>query len=107
LAAWGKSANVVGLPLIRALPELREQPFIGYLDDVFRTGKAYEANEHLARLPTGPSGALEEMYCNFVYAPLRDPRGAVEGTLLAAFDVTPQVLIRQEKEHSRSAEGRW
>jgi signal transduction histidine kinase/DNA-binding response OmpR family regulator len=100
LSAWGKSPSVVGLPLIQGLPELRDQPFIGYLDHVFRTGRAHEANEHLARLPTGLNGALEEMYCNFVYAPLRDPHGAVEGTLLAAFDVTPQVRIRQEKEHT-------
>jgi signal transduction histidine kinase/DNA-binding response OmpR family regulator len=100
LRAWGKGPEVIGLPLAEALPELRDQPFLGYLNEVFRTGEQYEASEHLARLPTGPNGAIEALYYNFVYAPLRDPRGVVEGTLLAAFDVTSQVRTRQEKEQT-------
>ena len=40
------------------------------------------------------------MYFNFVYAPLRDAHGVAEGILLSAFDVTPQVLARQESERT-------
>jgi signal transduction histidine kinase/ActR/RegA family two-component response regulator len=98
LAAWGKDAGVVGKPLAEAVPELRDQPFLGYLDRVFRTGVAYEGQEEVARLPAGPGGAVEESYFNFVYAPLRDSAGAIEGVLLSAFVVTDQVRARQELE---------
>jgi len=98
LAAWGKDAEIIGLPLEEAVPELRDQPFLGYLDQVFRSGETYEGREELAVLPTGPGGKLQEIYCNFVYAPLRDGTGAIEGILLSAFVVTEQVLARQELE---------
>ena len=100
LAAWGRGPEVVGLPLAEALPALADQPFVGYLDGVFRTGVAYEGREELARLPTGPDGALSEAYFNFVYAPLRDRDGAVEGVLISGFDVTAQVRARHESERA-------
>ena len=98
LASWGKDAKIIGLPLEEAVPELRDQPFLGYLDEVFRSGETHEGREELAILPTGPGGQLQEIYCNFVYAPLRDSSGAIEGILLSAFVVTEQVLSRQELE---------
>ena len=102
LAAWGAGNEIVGLPLLEALPALHDQPFIGYLNEVLRTGEAYEANEHVALLPTGTDGELQEHYFNFVYAPLRTPGGGVEGVLVAAFDVTAQVRLRQKSEHTLS-----
>jgi signal transduction histidine kinase/DNA-binding response OmpR family regulator len=96
LKAWGRTAAVVGLPLAEAVSTLRDQPFLGYLDEVYRTGVAYEGREHAAHLPTGRDGALEEVFFNFVYAPLRDPNDAVEGILVSAFDVSAQVRVRRE-----------
>jgi signal transduction histidine kinase/ActR/RegA family two-component response regulator len=100
LRAWGTGPEVVGLPFVEAIPALKVQPFPGYLDEVFRTGVAHEGREEPARLPTGPDGKLEEVYFNFVFAPLRDPDGAVEGILVSAFDVTPQVLAHQGRERT-------
>jgi len=94
LAVWGKGHEVVGQPLLVGLPELRGQPFPAWLDGVYRTGVAYDGKEQLALLPTGPNGALEEVYCNFVYAPLRDTAGVVEGVLVSAFIVTDQVRAK-------------
>jgi signal transduction histidine kinase len=102
LAAWGRGPEVVGLPLAEALPALADQPFVGYLDGVLRTGVAYEGREQFARLPTGPDGVLEEAYFNFVYAPLHDGAGAVEGVLISGFDVTVQVRARHESERALS-----
>jgi len=100
VAAWGTGPNAVGLPLVKALPALAGQPFVGYLDSVFRTGVAYEGREEIARLPSGPNGALEDSYFNFVYAPLRDADGVVEGVLISGFDVTVQVLARRVSERA-------
>ncbi len=100
LRAWGQGPDILGKPLAEALPALRDQPFIGYLDGVFRTGAPYEGRGELARMPTGLNGALEDSYYNFVYAPLRDNSGAVEGILLSAFDVSSQVIAQQETERA-------
>ena len=97
LRAWGKGAETVGLPLVEAVPALRGQPFIDYLDEVYRTGVTYEGHAELARLPIGPDGALEDTYFDYVYAALRDPSGAIEGVLVSAFDVTEQTVLRQQR----------
>jgi len=101
LHAWGKGSEIVGAPLVAAIPELRGQPFVGYLDGVFRTGVTYEGQAEPARLPTGPSGELEERYYNFVYAALRDAGGTIEGTLVSAFDMTDLILAQRASEQAR------
>jgi signal transduction histidine kinase/DNA-binding NarL/FixJ family response regulator len=101
LRAWGKTQDIVGTPLLNAIPELRDQPFIGYLDGVFQTGIAYEGRSERARLPTGPNGELQSIFYHFVYAPLRDRSGAVEGVLVSAFDVTDIVFAREASEQAR------
>lgn len=100
LLAWGKGAELLGMPLLEAVPELAHQPFVGHLDEVYRTGTTYEGRSEVARLPTGPQGELEDAYFNYVYAPLRDASGAIEGVLLSAFDVTVQALARRESERA-------
>ena len=71
LSAWGKDETILGKPLIEGLPELQGQPFLGYLDEVLRTGVAYRAKGALARLARGPHGEVEDVYFDFVYAPRR------------------------------------
>jgi PAS domain S-box-containing protein len=99
LAAWGKDESVLGKPIIDGMPELRGQPFIGYLDEVVRTGVAYETRGELARLVRSSDGKLEDVYWDFVYAPLRDADGLPDGVLVAGFEVTAQV--RAAKDLSR------
>ena len=71
-------------PLIEGIPELKGQPFLGYLDGVFRTGIAYQARGELARLARASDGTLEDVYWDFVYAPLRDGTGSMDGVLVCA-----------------------
>jgi PAS domain S-box-containing protein len=101
----GKRA-LVGKPIAEAMPELAGQPIFELLDRVYRTGEPFRANEMLVQLDHGNSGqpTLEERYYNFVYQPLRDEQDAVSGIFVFAYEVTPQVLARQEvaaqKEHT-------
>jgi len=95
LRIWAKRDGVLGVPLAEAIPELVGQPFLGYLDGVFRTGVVHEGRAERARLASGPSGQLETAYFNYVYAPLRDRSGAIEGTIIAAFDVSNVVRAEQ------------
>ena len=95
LRAWGKDERISGKPLLEGIPELRGQAFEGYLDQVFRTGVAYEARGELARLVRSPGGEAEDVYWDFVYAPLLDGAGVVEGVLVSGFEVTAQVRASQ------------
>jgi PAS domain S-box-containing protein len=96
LSAWGKDESIVGRPLIEGIPELKDQPFIRYLDVVFRTGVAHRAHGELARLVRAPDGTVEDVYFDFVYAPLVDADGVVDGVLVSGFVVTAQVRAAQE-----------
>jgi PAS domain S-box-containing protein len=96
LKAWGKDEGIFDKPIAEGIPELRDQPFVGYLDQVLKSGVAYEARGELARLVRSSDGRLEDVYWDFVYAPLRDADGSIDGVLVAGFEVTPQVLAAQQ-----------
>src|SRR5215203_5868430 len=50
LALWGKDISVIGKPLIQAIPELADQPFLPILEQVWRTGISYSVADAPARL---------------------------------------------------------
>jgi PAS domain S-box-containing protein len=97
LELWRKSAKVVGMPLIQALPELEGQPFIGLLREVLLTGKAHYGYEALARLER--NGNLEEGYFNYVYAPYYE-EGVLAGVQVIANEITAQVIAKKELQES-------
>lgn len=93
---------LVGLPIAEAMPELIGQPIIGWLDDVYRTGKSYHAYETLVQLDHRNSGDMGENYYNFIYQATRNLTGDIDGILVFAYEVTVQVQARQQVEESRS-----
>ncbi|UKT65258.1 PAS domain-containing sensor histidine kinase [Pedobacter mucosus] len=92
LEAWGKTAEIIGKPLGMALPELVGQSFLPILKEVFRSGEPYFGNEIKALLEQ--NGKIEEVYCNFVYQPIKDEKGNTSSIMLTANLVTEQVLAR-------------
>ena len=101
---WGRrEEDVVGRPLLEALPELVGQPFKKYLDEVLTTGKTWIGKAVAAHLDRRGDGQAEAVYFNFVYAPLRDVDGRIEGVLVIAFDVTDEINARNEKDTLRAA----
>lgn len=97
---WGKTPAVIGMPLAAALPELEGQPFIGLLQQVFRTGIAYRTQEQEARLVV--NGLLQSFWFNFTYKPLLDAEGNIYAILNMAVDITAQVLARKRIDESES-----
>ncbi|MGI4740384.1 MAG: PAS domain-containing protein [Janthinobacterium lividum] len=91
---------IQGLPIGQAMPELAGQPVFGLLDEVYRTGKTYYANEMLVQLDHANLGLLGNNYYNFVYQATRDGAGNIDGILVFAFEVTTQVVSRQKLEKS-------
>lgn len=93
LAIWGKDESVIGTPLAIALPELKGQPFLGLLDDVYTSNKTYYGKE--AKLLMKQDGQLKDIYVNFTYQIL-DINAERKDILVNATDVTEQVVARFE-----------
>jgi PAS domain S-box-containing protein len=103
LRLWGRERDeVVGKPLLEALPELGNQPFANLLDRVYQTGEPYEGKETPARIDWDGDGTLTEVRLNFVYSPLRNIEGDIEGVLVIAFDVTDEVTARMRMSELRA-----
>lgn len=95
---WGKGSSVIGIPLAEALPEMEGQPFLPLLDEVFTTGKTYQAQG--ARADLVVDGVLGTYYFDFTYKPLFTETNQVYGILEMAVDVTQQVLSYRKVEES-------
>ncbi len=96
LEFWGKSEEVIGKPLSKALPELEGQPFLDILNEVFATGEAHRGTEIPATLHR--SFGPETCYFNFVYQPIKDGTGEIRGIMVVANEVTEQVMMRKRSE---------
>ncbi|MBW7675661.1 PAS domain-containing protein [Chryseobacterium chendengshani] len=100
LEVWGKTENIIGLTLADALPEIKDQPFLGFLDKVYATGKPFYANEIKAMLMHDDE--LKELFFNVVYQPIGDTEGNIADILVVAADVTEQVKARLMVEKSEA-----
>lgn len=98
LSYWGKGNAPLGKPLAEALPELEGQSFLQILDEVFTSGKTYEAKAALAQLQI--NGELRDYYFDFTYKPLRKATGEVYGIMNMAVDVTAEVKAIKALEES-------
>ncbi len=100
LKLWGKTEAVIGLPLADALPELKDQPFLEMLDNVFMTAEPFYGNEVKAMLEH--QGEIKEFYFNFIYKPLHSEHGRTKSIMVLAVDVTEQVQTRLNIEQTRA-----
>ena len=92
--------DIIGKPLIKALPELKGQQFIEILDNVYKTGKPFIGKEMKIMLQPEPKGPLIEKYVDFIYLASKDKNGLIEGIIAHGHDVTEQVLARKKVEET-------
>lgn len=90
LQLWGKSSTVIGMPLIEGLPEIRDQEFLSILKEVYTTGVPFRGNKVLCYLER--HSRMEACYFDFIYSPVYDDKGKVNGVSVVATEVTSQVL---------------
>ncbi|MDB5121309.1 MAG: hypothetical protein JWN56_2527 [Sphingobacteriales bacterium] len=100
LALWGHSREVLNKPLLVGLPEIKGQPFIKLLDEVYDSGSAFYGNEVLTVLNV--NGTLKDFYFNFVYHPIKENGDQVTGVMMIAIDVTEMVLAKHKVEESEA-----
>ena len=92
--------TLVGVDLAVAVPELVEQGFISVLDRVYQTGEPDTVTDAPFTVVPALDLPARTAYFNIAYQAYRD-KGHVAGVSIFAFDVTEQVLARQERESQR------
>ncbi|WP_316803665.1 PAS domain-containing protein [Pedobacter nototheniae] len=90
ISFWGKDRSVIGKSLAVALPEIKEQPFMGMLQAVMRTGVDDIGKAIRADLEVG--GRLQTFYFDYEYIAVKDETGKTYAILHTATDVTERVL---------------
>ena len=80
--------DIIGKPLGEAVPEVVEQGFVELLDGVLRSGEPYIGAGASVKLQPPKGGPAEEHVLDFIYQPMRDAAGEVDGVLVLATDVT-------------------
>lgn len=97
------ASEFVGRTVAESLPEIETQPFIGLLDKVYSSGIAYVGCEMKAHLNRRIVGKQDDAYFDFVYQPLRDLAGRVDGILVHAIEVTDRVRVKEKIEEAQQA----
>lgn len=87
---------IVGLPILKALPEIEGQGYVELLHRVMDTNTAHTAVEMPVTLLRTAGGPPEDRYVTFTYQPLREEDGTVVGVVAHGIDVTDHVLVRRE-----------
>jgi signal transduction histidine kinase/CheY-like chemotaxis protein len=87
--------SVVGRKLADALPDAVAQGYLALLDEVYRTGKPFSAYGAKYAVQVLPEGPINERYVDFVYQPITDSDGSINGVLVLGVDATDRTLAEQ------------
>jgi PAS domain S-box-containing protein len=98
-ALVGRGEEIIGKRLLDVMPEMHDQPFPRILDEVYTTGKAYSANNMMARVRR--NNVLAEVAIDFVYDPLRSSDGQVTGILVHGVERTEQLHSQRALDRAR------
>jgi PAS domain S-box-containing protein len=94
--------NIIGKSVKEVRPEAAAQGFIEILDQVYKTGVSFSANEMLIKLDKDNKGEIVDLYSDFLYQARRNNEGHIDGILFFAVDVTEQVVSRKKIEESEN-----
>jgi len=102
----GKPAEeLLHKPLLVGLPEVKDQGFEKYLNNVYTTGTTFTAYGLPVTLPR--KGGNKTVYVNFVYEAFLEGDGTISGIMVVATEVTEQVIatkkIEEAEERARLA----
>ena len=102
--------DVVGKPLLEAVPDVEGQGIGAIMDEVVASGVPFIGNEFLVNLDRTGASQSEDVFYNLIYSPKLRAPGEVDGIFVGAVDVTEQVRARKRVESLLSelklAEGR-
>ena len=87
--------ELLGKPVLEALPELVGTSIEPTMDGVYETGTPFVAQEMPLQMTRTPDGPLEDLYFTFTFQARRNDQGLVDGILMFGNEVTDQVLARR------------
>lgn len=90
--------QLVGKTFLEAIPELKDQPFMSWLNKVFETGEPFNGKEFPARHINRISGEIQDHYYDFTYLRIDSEKGEPYGVYCHAIDVTERVLAKHATE---------
>jgi len=94
--------ELLGRPLLEALPEVADSPMPAILAEVYRTGQPYSRQDMPLNLARHEGAVPEVIYGTFTCQARRNAQGAVDGVVFFATDVTEQVRMRQQVQQSET-----
>lgn len=90
--------EVIGKSVRMALPEVVGQGFVDILDRVYRTGEPHVGRRIPIDLKSHGDAVARTRLLDFLYHPIHDPEGAVNGIFVQALDVTDLVGEEQKQQ---------
>ena len=94
---------VVGKAIRQALPELEGQDVYELLDRVYADGQAHVGRSLRVEISRSDADRVEECFFDFVYQPMFDGNGKVDGIAVVVFDVTELAKARRASEIANRA----
>jgi signal transduction histidine kinase/DNA-binding response OmpR family regulator len=94
---------LIGMPVREALPYLKDQGVYELLDAVFATREPYVGRSFGVMVDRRPGQPPDECFFDFVYQPLFDDAGEVEGIAAVIFEVTELTRARREADAANRA----
>ena len=94
--------DLLGRPVLEALPEIRGQGFEDLLDEVLESGAPYIGREVAVTISRTPESDPEERYVDLVYYPITEVDGTRSGVVAHGSDVTEHVRARREAQRARA-----
>jgi len=92
-AAVFPGRQLVGVPLMTAIPELEGQGFDEHLREVRRTGVPYIGREEVLHM--GDAAHPDDSYWTFIFAPMVGLGGTPDRVICIATEITEQVVARE------------
>ena len=92
--------ELLGKPLLVAIPEIKAEPITDILKNVYKTGETFHGNELLIPLARHDGGPIENRFFNFIYQPRFSSRHTVDGILVFAFEITEMMTAKRSLEDS-------
>ncbi len=88
--------DLIGKTAREAIPEIEGQGFFELLDQVYKSGEPFVGHALPLRVQREAGAAMEELFVDFVYQPIRGPAGTVEGIFVEGSDVTLRKRVEDE-----------
>ncbi len=92
--------SLLGRPIAEALPELRSQDVIPFLDNVYTTGEPFHATEMPIQFFRWDSSQPEHFYFDFTFQAITNEYNTIDALLVFAFNITEQVQARKVLEEN-------